>query len=91
MPPSRRTCLILSAIAAMALLAVGCGGPEFSRATYETIYLGQPADSVESKLGEPTRRDDRKWIYVNDEPWYRAVIEFENGQVTDKHWWWTRP
>ena len=82
---------VLAVVYGLALLAVGCGGPKFSRVNYETIYLGQPAGAVEDKLGEPTRREEGTWIYVNDEPWYRAVIEFDDGRVADKHWWWTRP
>lgn len=83
--------VMLAAVLLVGVFAAGCGGAEFTRVNYETIYLGQPAGAVEDKLGEPTRREEQTWIYVNDDPWYRAAIEFDDGRVTDKQWWWTRP
>jgi hypothetical protein len=91
MQPTLTKLAVLIVLGATALIAGGCGGQKFTRVNYETIYLGQPADAVEEKLGEPTERSRARWLYVNDQPWYQAVIEFDNGKVIDKRWWWTRP
>jgi hypothetical protein len=78
--------------AALALvLASGCGrerrGPGyFTRQNFETIYTGQPSWAVEEKLGRPEQRHVDSWVYVNERPYYRAVIHFADGRVTKTEW-----
>lgn len=67
--------------------ATGCGGSgEFDRVNYDTIYLGQPADAVRQRLGEPTHESQGEWIYIHEMPFYKALIRFDDGVVADKQW-----
>lgn len=76
------TCL---AVLALAATLAGCS--KFSRERYETIYLGQPADSVRRKLGRPDEQDPGRWFYEHARaPYHAAEITFVNGQVSGKRW-----
>lgn len=81
--------------AAMLVLATvlsGCPGPDLTRERFETLYIGQPASSVERKLGEPTRRGVGVWVYVSEDPYYRrAEVYFDNGRVRELKWSYERP
>ncbi len=80
--PAAAVCL-----ACLLAVATGCGGSgEFDRVNYDTIYLGQPADAVRDRLGEPTHESQSEWIYIHEMPFYKALIRFEDGVVADKQW-----
>jgi hypothetical protein len=89
----RRTHLLLlwALIAAGALLAGGCAKESFTRVRYETVYLGQVAEEVEATLGPPDRIEDNRWMYIHREPFYQAIIAFDEGRVVSKQWNWDRP
>ncbi len=72
-------------IAGAFTLCCGCAD-KFDRQRYETIYIGQPKDSVHRVLGAPQRSENDKWIYVNDTPYYMAEITFRDGKVVEKNW-----
>jgi hypothetical protein len=81
------------ALLAAALAAASCGGcagGEFCRVNYETLYVAQPAAAVEKTLGPPTVRAGDTWTYVNDMPFYKAVIHFRDGRVVKKEWTYSR-
>jgi hypothetical protein len=63
----------------------GCRN-KFTRVNYESIYVGQDAPSVRKTIGKPDTKTDSEWIYENDRPFYRAVISFSEGAVSDKEW-----
>ncbi|MBS3735302.1 MAG: hypothetical protein KGY99_10335 [Phycisphaerae bacterium] len=82
----------MAALFAVACVVCGCDGPTLTRETFETLYVGQPADAVRRKLGEPTRRAEGVWVYVSEEPYYRrAEIHFDNGRVRKLEWSYDRP
>ena len=64
----------------------GCTGPKFTRQQYDTLYIGQPPGAVYASLGEPQEMRGDVWVYVNDRPFYRAVIVFEDDQLAKKSW-----
>ncbi len=67
------------------LLCSGCSD-KFTRERYETIYIGQPKDSVHRVLGTPDRSENSRWVYINEMPYERAEITFEDGKVARKYW-----
>ncbi len=76
------------------LLAVGfCAGcqKKFTRQRYETIYIGMPDRQVRKILGEPHLARGESWRYLHEKPFYKAIIEFENGRVKSKSWSLERP
>jgi outer membrane protein assembly factor BamE (lipoprotein component of BamABCDE complex) len=82
---------LLMLLSPVVLLSVGCGltspiipHKEFSRPNYETIRIGETKPEVLEMLGKPTTEIDETWIYVNSKPYYKAVIEFEQGTVKHK-------
>ena len=79
----------------MGLLGVmvlgGCAREPFTRVRYETIYLGQVAEEVKATLGEPDRVEGDRWVYTHRDPFYQAILLFEDGRVVEKQWSWERP
>ncbi|HAU36909.1 MAG TPA: hypothetical protein DCX07_04245 [Phycisphaerales bacterium] len=82
----KRAIVLLLVVGALALVCTGCE-KKFTRQRFDTIYVGQPEMEVELTLGEPTAKFSDSWSYINDEPFYKAVISFEKGRVTDKAWY----
>ena len=81
-----RKARVLCAAIAVAAMVGGCASG-FTRAYYDTIYEGQPADAVRRTLGRPDEQAGDVWIYVNERPhYYRAEIRFLNGKVAEKKW-----
>jgi len=78
--------LLLTAAVLVAGFCAGCQ-QKFTRQRFDTIYRGQPAYEVEMTLGEPTAKFSNTWSYINEEPFYKAIIEFESGRVTSKAWY----
>ena len=64
----------------------GCTGQKFTRQQYDTLYVGQPPGGVYESLGEPQERRGDVWMYVNDRPFYRAAIVFEDDRLAKKFW-----
>ncbi|MCK4275193.1 MAG: hypothetical protein KAX78_01680 [Phycisphaerae bacterium] len=82
-----RRALLTMTIAVMLLSgSAGCIRAEFTRQTYETILLGEPASQVQEKLGKPTEQSGETWTYENEIPYYRAQIKFKEGNVVEKVW-----
>ncbi len=81
----KRSAIVILALTMLAVTVAGCN--KFTRARYETIYVGQPADIVEKTLGKPYAKFSDSWSYINKKPFYKAVIKFENGRVSDKAWY----
>ena len=79
----RRRALVAALLAGLVGLA-GC--TSFSRANYETIYEGLPAEGVVRRIGEPDATADGTWVYEARRPYRRAVIHFRNGKVVSKEW-----
>lgn len=79
----KQAMLILTAVVLLAGLA-GCN--KFNRENYDTIYMGQPIEQVEMTLGKPHAAFSSEWVYINDEPFYKAIIKFQDGKVTGKSW-----
>ena len=76
---------ILLAAVLLVCLCAGCQ-QKFTRQQYETIYVGMPDWQVRNVLGQATVTHGDAWAYVNESPYYRATIEFENSHVTGKRW-----
>ena len=81
-----RTVVVM--LAAAVGLAIFCGGcaKQFTRERYDTIYVGQPQFEVEATLGKPAARFSDTWSYINERPFYKAIIQFKDGKVSDKSW-----
>ncbi len=71
------TCVAVSFIA-------GCN--KFTRSRYELVHPGMSELEVKTLLGKPYHKFSDSWTFINDEPYYRAKIAFENGKVIDKAW-----
>lgn len=72
-------------LAAVCLLAcVGC--QKFTPERYNMVYVGQSDQGVEETLGKPYARFDTEWTYINDMPFYKAIIKFKDRKVVDKSW-----
>ena len=78
----------LSVAVAIVLTGLALGGcrNRFTRVNYETIYIGQDPPSVRKAIGKPDRQTDTEWVYEHNRPFYRAVITFNEGAVSDKIW-----
>lgn len=63
----------------------------FTRQRYETIYTGMQDREVLDILGEPNGKNAQSWWYEGKQPYYKAIIQFENSRVKDKSWSWSRP
>jgi hypothetical protein len=82
---------MLSALLLAALLIGGCR-QKFTRVNYETIYIGMESQHVRRRIGPPTEAGDRRWVYVNPMPYYRAEILFDQADRVDgKSWSYSRP
>ncbi len=77
--------ITLVGVIAISSVLAGCQ-QKFTRQNYDTIYIGQPAQQVEMTLGKPDVKFDSQWNYINEEPFYKAIIKIENGKVADKSW-----
>ncbi len=82
---ARKTLLVIVLVVLAAGMLAGCT-KQFTRQRYETIRIGLSEFDVEKTLGEPTAKFSDTWTYINDEPFYKAIIKFENGSVIDKAW-----
>jgi len=82
---SRSTVVVL--VAAMLLAGLCCGCNKFTRARYDTIYVGEPAFEVEKTLGRPDAAFSDSWSYINEKPFYKAIIQFKDARVTKKSWY----
>ena len=81
-----------AAIFLAAVTVCGCGsGGEFTRVRYELIHLGMEPGQVISTLGAPAQTINDRWTYVNEIPYYQAVIRFEDGRVVGRSWSYERP
>lgn len=75
--------ILMPALAVAAIAIGGCGGsdPGFSSDAYDSIQVGDSADSVESALGKPEATDDlgkgaELWTYCDGStPRYLAVTD----------------
>jgi hypothetical protein len=83
--------LIVAVLAAGALTACPGCQQKFTRQRYETIYTSMPDWQVRDVLGQPARGADDEWTYVNNSPYYRALIRFKDGKVAAKSWSVDRP
>ena len=54
---------------------------------YVAVRGGMREDEVKAILGLPKIKSSDSWTYVNDNPYYKAVIRFKNGRVTAKAWY----
>jgi hypothetical protein len=82
---------IAGLLLAACLLASGCGPDEpFTRQRYETLYIGMQETQVRQRLGEPTQSTNGRWVYIHEEPYYAAVVEFADGRLVDQAWTWDR-
>ena len=74
----------------LSLLLPGCAR-KFTRANYDSIYVGQEQWEVAETLGDPKSqgRFAREWHYVKDSSkhYYKAIIAFdEDRRVASKRW-----
>jgi hypothetical protein len=83
---SRYSLWVLLAAVLLAGFCTGCQ-KTFTRPRYDTIHVGMSEVDVERTLGAPNVRFSDGWRYVHDEPYYKAVIQFREGRVTDKSWY----
>jgi len=77
--------ITLVAVVAVSSVLAGCQ-QKFTRQNYDTIYIGQPAHQVEMSLGKPDVQFSNEWNYINEEPFYKAIIKIQDGKVVDKSW-----
>jgi len=82
---ARGTIVMLAAAVLVMGVCTGCN--KFTPVRYKTIYAGQPQWEVEKTLGKPYAKFSDSWTYINDEPRYRAIIQFKDGRVTKKAWY----
>jgi len=95
-PLCRQAAALACGVALALALLAGCdrarrGPGYFTRQNFETVYPGQPDWAVEEKLGHPQERHADHWVYVNERPYYRAVVRFAGGKVTETQWSYDRP
>ncbi len=86
-------CKRASLLAAMVVATMLCAGCQktLTRQKYDTLYIGQPDYAVRRMLGEPQLRTDGTWTYVHNDPYYRAVIDFQDNRIASKKWSYLRP
>ena len=87
---ARKWASVLAVVVVAAALCVGCQ-KTFTRQKYDTLYVGQPDYAVRRMLWEPQFRSDGTWTYVHSNPYYRAVIDFQDNPITSKKWSYVRP
>ena len=73
--------LSVAAVLVLASITAGCHHDD-KQQLYEKISIGQSAPQVLQLLREPNGRSDKSWVYV--EPFYLAIVSFENGSVAEK-------
>jgi len=86
--------LCLAAVVLAAMFLGGCA--KFTRQNYEMIQRGDDRARVKEVLGRPSQHSSEMWFYINNTPYYRAKIHFENDQVVNKEWFdeenrWVQP
>ncbi len=83
----RRRGLAISILLCAAAVISGCGGPEFTREKYQTLFVGQPQKEVQGTLGRPNAATADTWFYFDTMPTYHAArIYFRDGLVVAKEW-----
>jgi len=82
---SRYSLLLLIVAVLVSCMCAGC--EKFTRARYETVYIGMPQFEVEQTLGEPAAKFSDSWSYLHDDPFYKAIIQFRDERVSDKAWY----
>ena len=82
---SKSIVIVLTSAVLLGCLCAGCN--KFTRVRYETVNNGTPQDEVEMILGRPKVKFSDSWTYVNESPYYKAVIQFKGGRVSDKAWY----
>lgn len=82
---SKSIMIVLTSAALLGCMCAGCN--KFTRVRYETVNIGTPQDEVEVILGRPKVKFSDSWTYVHEEPYYKAVIQFKEGRVSDKAWY----
>ena len=83
---SRYTTFVLLAAVALAMVCTGCE-QKFTRPRYDTIITGMTEFEVEHVLGEPEVKFSDSWSYIHEEPFYKAIIQFREGRVSNKAWY----
>ncbi len=85
---------LISLVLIVACILGGCTTEmfrKFSRPNYETLYPGQEDFEVRKTLGRPTIEEPGQWTYINERPYYKAIIFFDDeGQLDDKVWYASR-
>ncbi len=82
---SKSIVIVLTSVVLLGCVCAGCN--KFTRVRYETVNIGTPQDEVEMILGRPKVKFSDSWTYVNENPYYKAVIQFKGGRVSDKAWY----
>ena len=80
-----KTRMVLS-VCMLVLLALAAGCTKFTETNYKMVQPGMSEFEVEKILGEPAVQFGDTWSYVNEDPFYKAVILFKVGRVQDKCW-----
>ncbi|MBL7132478.1 MAG: hypothetical protein ISS78_00135 [Phycisphaerae bacterium] len=82
---SKSIMIVLTSVALLGCMCAGCN--KFTRVRYETVHIGTPQDEVQVILGRPRVKFSDSWTYVNEKPYYKAVIQFKGSRVSDKAWY----
>ncbi len=82
---SKSIVIVLTSVVLLGCVCAGC--KKFTRIRYETVNIGTPQDEVELILGRPRAKFSDSWTYVNEKPYYKAVIQFKAARVSDKAWY----
>ncbi len=82
---SKLTVIVLTSAVLLGCVCAGCN--KFTRVRYETVNIGTPQDEVKMILGRPLVEFSDSWTYVNENPYYKAKIQFKGGRVSDKAWY----
>ena len=82
---SKSIVTVLTGAALLACMCAGCN--KFTRVGYETINIGMPQDEVEMVIGKPLAKFSDSWTYVNEKPYYKAIIQFKEARVSAKRWY----
>jgi len=77
---------LLFAVVALAVFCASCE-EKFTRPRYETIHIGMTEFEVKQILGRPEVKFSDSWSYIHEEPFYKAIIQFHEGRVSNKAWY----